>query len=80
MRYVSVRVVNSEGRPVHSARVAIEVHAFLAGGVLSPQYTNSEGLAEFQLDTDSGAEITIYVNGNEKIRRGSIRSEYKVTI
>jgi len=80
MRYVSVRVVNSDGRPARDARVAIEVHAFLAGGVFAPQYTNSEGLAEFQLDVDQSAEITIYVNGNEKVQRGNIRADYKVTI
>ncbi len=78
MRYVSVRVVGSDGRPVRDARVGIEVHQFLAGGVKT-EYTDSEGLAEFQLDVDEGAEITIYVNGNQKMQRGSIRSEYKIT-
>ena len=78
MRYVSVRVVDSSGRPQRDTRVGIEVHQFAAGGVKT-EYTNSDGLAEFELDVDEGAEITVYVNGSEKVRRGSIRSEYKVS-
>ena len=78
MRYVSVRVVDSGGRPQRDVRVGIEVHQFLASGVKT-EYTNSDGVAQFSLDVDDGAEITVYANGNEKVRRGSIRSEYTVT-
>lgn len=78
MKYVSVRVVDSGGRPLRDSRVGIEVHQFLAGGMKS-EHTNSDGLCEFQLDVDKGAEITIYVDGNLKVSRGSIKSDYKVT-
>lgn len=45
-----------------------------------PEYTNSDGEANFSLDIDDGAEITVYVNGNAKVGRGSVRSEYKITV
>jgi hypothetical protein len=80
MRYVSVRVMESNGRPARDARVSIHVSQFLASGSVPDQNTNSEGLTEFELDVDSGADITIYVNGQEKVSRSSIRSDYKVTI
>lgn len=79
MRYVAVRVVNSSGSPVADARVGLEVHQFLAGGVKT-EYTNRDGLAEFELDVDTFAEITVYVNGDEKVRRGSIQAKYTVAI
>ena len=78
MRYVSVRVVDSGGRPKRDARVAIEVHQFLAGGVVG-ENTDSDGIAQFRLDVDEGAEITIMVDGNVKVQRGSIRADYTVT-
>lgn len=78
MRYVSVRVVDAGGRPARDARVSMDIHQFAAGGVKT-EYTNSEGIAQFQLDVDEFAEITIYVNGNEKVRRGGIRGDYTVT-
>ena len=80
MRYVSVRVVNSSGQPSHGTRVALDVHQAFASG-MKAEYTNSEGgLAEFTLDVDDGAEITVYAEGNEKVKRGSIRSSYTVTV
>ena len=78
MRYVSVRVVDSGGRPKRDSRVAIEVHQFLAGGIVGKQ-TNSDGMAQFRLNVDEGAEITIMVDGNVRVQRGSIRADYSVT-
>lgn len=80
MKYTTILVVDSGGRPQSNARVSLEVHQFLAGGMKGPQQTGSDGKADFSLDIDDGAEITVYVNGNEKVRRGSVRSEYKVTV
>lgn len=80
MKYTTVRVVDSGGRPQSNAKVSIYVHQFMAGGMTEPQYTNANGEANFKLNIDDGAEIGIYVSGNEKISRGSVRSEYKVTI
>jgi hypothetical protein len=80
MRNVLVRVYDSGGRPVSNARIGIEVHQFLAGGVLPYKYTNSNGEAEFDMDIDQSAEITIYVNGTEKVRRGSIQGLYRIEL
>ena len=79
MRYVTVRVVNSNGSPSHGSRAALEIHQFAAGG-MKTAHTNSEGLAEFELDVDQFAEISVYVDGHEKVKRGSIRSSYTVTV
>jgi hypothetical protein len=60
------------------ARVALEIHQFLAGG-LKTEYADNDGYARFDLDTDAGAEVTLYVNGTEKVSRGSIKSYYQVS-
>ena len=78
MRYVTVRVVDSGGRPQPNTRVSVYVHQFLAEGMKGPEYTNSDGCVEFALDIDTFAEISIYVNGNETVKRGSVRAEYKI--
>jgi len=78
VRYVAVRVVDSGGHPKRDARVAIEVHQFLAGGVKSDN-TDSDGLAQFSLDVDDGAEVTVMVDGNVKVPRGPIKAQYLIT-
>ena len=79
MRYVSVRVVDGGGRPKRDARVALEIHQFLAGGVKS-ENTDSDGLAQFSLDVDDGAETTVMVNGVVKLQRGPIKAQYLITV
>lgn len=78
MRYISVRVVDSGGRPKRDARVALEIHQFLAGGVKS-ENTDSDGVAQFSLDVDGGAEVTVIVDGNVKIPRGPIKAQCLIT-
>jgi uncharacterized protein YciU (UPF0263 family) len=73
-----VRVYNDEGRLMHYARVNLYVYQFLASGQYE-QYTDSDGETEFDLDTDEFAEISISVNGNERVKRGSIRGEYRIS-
>ncbi len=80
MQYMTVRVVDGSGRPQHNAKVSVYISQTLASGMKDPEYTNSDGEAEFRLDVDTGAQITIYVNGNEKISNTSVKSEFKVTI
>jgi len=58
MKYVTVRVANSDGSPARDARVGIDVHQFAAGGT-ETGYTNGDGQANFQLNIDDSAEITI---------------------
>jgi hypothetical protein len=79
MRYISVRVVDSTGRPKYYSRVVLEINQFLANGV-KEAHTDGDGLAQFQLDVDDGAEITVYVDGTESISRGPIRADYKVAV
>lgn len=80
MKYVTVRVVDSGGRPQANVKVSIYINQFAAQGMKEPQYTNSSGEAEFQLDIDTYGEITVYVNGQERVPRGSVRAEYKVVV
>lgn len=56
-------------------RVALEIHQFIAGGVKT-EYAGSDGKAHFDLDVDTFAEATVYVNGDEKVGRGSIQDDY----
>lgn len=78
-RYISVRVVDSSGKPVYYAKVTLWIYQFMASGS-KEKYTDHEGLAEFDEDLDSGAEVSISVNGSEKVKRSSIKAEYKVVV
>ena len=80
MRSVLVRVFDAGGRPVSGARVVVWVYQFLAGGAVPEQYTNSSGEAEFNLNVDASAEISIRVNGTDKILRGAIQGSYRVQV
>lgn len=80
MKYTSIRVVGSGGCPQSNARVTLEIHQFAAGGMKGPQHTDSEGKTDFALDIDDGAKITVYVNGQEKVGRDKVRSQYQITI
>lgn len=80
MKYVTVRVVDSGGRPQSDVKVSIYVHQMLAEGMKGPEYTDASGLTDFDLDIDEHAQISIYVNGNERVPRGSVRADYRVTI
>lgn len=80
MKYTTVRVVDSGGRPQSGAKVSIYIHQFAAEGMKGPQYTNPDGKADFSLDIDDSAQISVYVNGTEKSGRGSVQSEYTFTV
>lgn len=80
MQYVTVRVVDSSGSPRRDVRVALHVSQFAASGMEPESYTNSAGEAEFKLNVDSGATVTIYADGQEKVSNSSIRSEFRITI
>ena len=79
MRNVLVRVFKSDGRPAERERVSIWVYQFAASGG-KEQYTNSNGEAEFNLDMDSGAEISVSVNSKEYFSRGSVKGSYRVQL
>lgn len=80
MQYISIRVLDTSGRPKHNARVAIGVNQFLASGVLQPKFTNTDGLVRFELNIDNFAEIEIYIDGKEMVSRGKVKSEYFITM
>lgn len=79
MRNVVVQVFDGSGRPAQNERVSIWVYQFLAGGV-KEQQTDSNGEAEFNLDIDSGAEISVNVNSKEYVKRGSVKDGYRVQL
>jgi len=79
MKYVKIKVVNSNGSPQSGSRVAIHVSQFAASGSVPEKYTDSNGEVNFSLDIDNSAEITVYVEGKEKVRQGSVCSEYFIT-
>lgn len=78
MRYVTVRVVDSGGRGQSNAKVSIWVGG-IAGGFLSPEYTDSDGEANFKID-DSYTEIAVSVNDHERVSTGKVRADYKIVI
>lgn len=63
---------------MQGARVSLWVYQFGASGSLPEKYTDSSGKAEFDTDLDTHAEISISVNGTEKVGRSTIKSSYDV--
>lgn len=80
MRYITVRVVESSGRPRSNARIGVWIYQTLANGMKEYVYTNSEGEAHISLDIDEYAEISISVDGDEKVRRGKVKAEYHIVV
>ena len=80
MRHVTVLVVDASGRPRPNTRVSIYVIQSFASGMKGPQYTDSSGEAEFRLDIDETAQISVYVDGNEHVQAGSVKAAYKVIL
>ncbi len=80
MKYISVRVVDSSGRPKKNVRVIISANQFLAAGGFPPVYTNSDGLARFDLNIDDSAKIEISVGYKQVVGLSKPKSEYFITI
>ena len=79
-RYISVRVVNGSGRPVPHERVALYVSQSVGAGMLPEKYTTTDGLAEFEPDIDEFAQLSVYVNGIEKVKTVPIQAKFTVVI
>jgi len=79
-RYISVRVVDSGGKPAYYAKVVLYASQALASGPLPEKYTNSDGVAEFEPDLDTSAQVSVSVNGYERVRSGPIQAQYKVVL
>ena len=68
-----------DGKPCPNKRVGVFVYQFAASGMKDSVYTDANGEACINLDTDDFAEISIYIDGDEKVKRGNIRGEYHIT-
>ena len=80
MKYVTVRVVGSGGNPQSNAKVSLYISQTFASGMKGPEYTNSDGEVDFDLDIDEGAQVSVYVNGQERVSLGSVKAEYRVIV
>ena len=78
-RYITVRVVDSSGRPYYNEKVSVECHRTLATGFVPDQSTDREGVAQFSVD-DNMPEISIFVKGRKVVDRDSVRAQYQVVI
>lgn len=76
-RYMTVRVVDGQGRPKRRVRVGAYVHRFLSSGFKPDQHTDENGEVEFTFEDDS--PITLYVDGQE-IRPGKRQVEAHVKL
>lgn len=59
-------------------KVSMYIYQTLASGMTDAVYTNSEGDAYIDLDTDRFAEAEVYVGGQLRERRGGIKDTYFV--
>ncbi|MHB2153198.1 hypothetical protein ACX8XN_02225 [Calditrichota bacterium GD2] len=65
----TIRVtVLRDGKPVSGHRVVLEVSG-LTGGMLGPEYTDSNGIAEFEVEYGQGGDV--FVDGSNAGRWGS---------
>lgn len=65
----TIRVtVLRDGKPVSGHRVTLGVSG-LAGGMKGPEYTDSQGQAEFSVDYGQGGDV--YVDGARRASWGS---------
>lgn len=63
---ITVKVVyQSTGKPAEGRKVAVSVNKLLSGGVTSPQYTDSNGEAHFDIDSTDGE---VYVDGSTRLK------------
>ena len=67
MPTIKVTVLRDD-EPVSGHRVVLEVNG-IDGGMTSPEYTDSQGVAEF--DVENGQEGKIYVDGASEEHWGS---------
>lgn len=66
----TIRVhVNNAGS---GTKVSLFIYQTVASGMTSPEYTNSEGDAYFDVDTDQYAQAEVYVSGQLARKRGSL--------
>ncbi len=78
-RDISIRVTDSAGRGAGRVRVTVWIYQFAAGGSLD-FWTDGDGWVHFSRDFDLGAELSISVDGSERVRRGPIRETYGITL
>ncbi len=65
----TIRVtVLRDGEPVSGHRVVLEASG-IAGGMLGPEYTDSDGIVEF--DVEYGREGDVFVDGSNEGHWGS---------
>jgi 5-hydroxyisourate hydrolase-like protein (transthyretin family) len=61
---VTVKVVHqSTGKPAEGRRVVLYVDRFLASGFTDAEFTNTDGLAHFEVESTDGE---VYVDGASK--------------
>ena len=78
MRHITIRVVDTCGRPQVSTKVALWAEG-ASSGFLPAGYTNARGSVVLRLG-DGYTSISVLVNGVERISHGLIRAEYKIVI
>ncbi|MEA2553286.1 MAG: hypothetical protein QOJ65_1462 [Fimbriimonadaceae bacterium] len=79
-RTVVVHILETDGSPKPAADVSLQLHAVVEGVALEPKTTDKDGVAQFSLDMEKYAELTIYVAGHERVSRGPIQDEYYITV
>ena len=78
MQYISVRVVNGSGTPCYYEKVTI-MRANIVGGTYPAQWTNRDGLAEFEIDISSSDRIIVSVKGRS-LYEGCPRAKIAVVV
>ncbi|CAN5493372.1 hypothetical protein BH11ARM1_BH11ARM1_11430 [soil metagenome] len=59
-------------------RVCLFIYQSAANGMTSTEYTNDQGDAYIEVNTDAGADAEVYVGGQKKTSRASIQDTYYI--
>lgn len=79
METIVVRVIASNGNAVQNERVWVHIYDLRASGS-KDQCVDSDGKAEFTLDIESGAEISLSVRGTQFVSRAPARARYQIQL
>lgn len=59
-------------------KVSLFIYQFMASGMTNAEYTNGEGDAYIEVDTDQGADAEVYVAGQLRVKRSPIQNLYYI--
>ncbi|WP_144241051.1 hypothetical protein [Fimbriimonas ginsengisoli] len=77
-QHIEVQVLDRHGQPVNNERVSIFATHIAATGGIPDQWTDTAGVARFDLEIEATEEVILYVKGRERVPRAPLKPQYRV--